>query len=233
MPDATPVMFQRWVNLAFLHWPVPADRLRPLVPPELTIQDFDGTSWVGIVPFRVEDLCARASAWLPLNFNEINVRLYVEAEGKPGVWFVSLDADSSRAVLGARAIFRLPYYLARMDLESGGSGATFTSRRVRVPAIEFRARYAPDGDEFEPLPGTLEHFLIERYCLYTRWYGGGLLRLEIQHPPWRVSPAAVEIHANTLAAMQGIGLDPSERPLAHFSRRQDTVAWMPQPATRG
>jgi uncharacterized protein YqjF (DUF2071 family) len=232
MPDGRPVLFQRWVNLAFLHWRIPADRLRPLVPPALSIQEFDGTSWVGIVPFDVQDLCAPLSTWLPLDFTELNVRLYVEADGKPGVWFVSLDASSWLAVAGARASLRLPYFRARMRLESTPAGVDFTSRRGRVPAIEFRARYGPADLEFEPAPGTLEHFLMERYCLYTRWHGGRILRLDVQHPPWRVSSAAVEIAANTMASMQGIGLDPSEAPIAHFSKRQDTVAWRPEPIGR-
>ena len=112
------------------------------------------------------------------------------------------------------------------------AGVDFASRRGRVPAIEFRARYGPADLEFEPAPGTLEHFLMERYCLYTRWHGGRILRLDVQHPPWRVSSAAVEIAANTRASMQGIGLDPSEAPIAHFSKRQDTVAWRPAPIGR-
>jgi hypothetical protein len=233
IPGGRPVLFQRWVNLAFLHWRIPADRLRPLVPAGLSIQEFDGASWVGIVPFDVQDLCAPLSTWLPLNFTELNVRLYVEADGKPGVWFVSLDASSWLAVAGARTSLRLPYFGARMQLDAAAPGVDFQSRRRRVPAIEFSARYRPAGDEFEPVPGTLDHFLIERYCLYTRWHDGRILRLDIQHPPWRVSPATVEIRSNTVAAMQGIGLDPADAPIAHFSRRQDTVAWRPTRIGRG
>ena len=232
MPDRRPLMFQRWVHLAFLHWRVPVDRLRPLVPPSLTVQEFDGTSWVGIVPFDVQDLCGPLSTWVPLNFTELNVRLYVEADGKPGVWFVSLDASSALAVLGARSTLGLPYFRARMSLGLTAEGVDFASRRRRVPDIEFRGRYRPAGDEFEPVPGTLEHFLMERYCLYTRWHGGRILRLEVQHPPWRVSAAEIDITANTVASMQGIGLDPSEAPLAHFSKRQDTIAWSPKPIGR-
>ena len=156
----------------------------------------------------------------------------MEAEGKPGVWFVSLDAASTAAVIGARSLLRLPYFRARIALQAGASGVTFEARRRRLPAVEFRARYRASGEEFEPLAGTLEHFLMERYCLYTRWHHRRVLRLEIQHPPWQVSKATVEIEANTLASMQGIGLDPAEHPIAHFSRRQDTVAWRPVALSR-
>lgn len=229
MPERRPVLFQRWVNLAFLHWPIPAERLRPLVPSALSIQEFDGTSWVGIVPFDVQDLCGPLSTWVPLNFTELNVRLYVEADGKPGVWFVSLDASSALAVFGARAALRLPYFRARMSLASTSAGVDVTSRRTRVPAIAFHARYRPAGDEYEPGPGTLEHFLMERYCLYTRWHTGRMLRLDVQHPPWRVSVADVELVTNTAASMQGIGIESAGGPLAHFSKRQDTIAWWPEP----
>lgn len=227
MPAGPPVLFQRWVNLAFLHWPVPAARLRPLVPASLAIQEFDGTSWVGIVPFEIQDLCAPLSTWTPLTFRELNLRLYVEADGKPGVWFVSLDASSALAVMGARAAFRLPYFRARMAMAADGTAVGFSSHRVRVPGIEFRGRYQPTGEEYEAAPGTLDHFLVERYCLYTRWYGGRILRLDIQHPPWRISPGRVDIDACTIASMQGIALDPAIPPLVHCSRRQDTVSWRP------
>src|SRR5688500_18120102 len=92
LPSAPWVLRQRWVNLLFAHWPIATSRIRHLVPPGLTVQEFDGTSWVGIVPFRIEGLTWRLLPSLPYfsSFPEINLRLYVEAGGKPGVWFISL-----------------------------------------------------------------------------------------------------------------------------------------------
>ena len=109
-----------------------------------------------------------------------------------------------------------------MSLEVDGAAVAFSSKRARVPTIEFRGRYEPAGEEYEAAPGTLDHFLVERYCLYTRWYGGRIQRLDIQHPPWRIAPARAEIGACTIASMQGIALDTAAPPLVHFSRRQDT-----------
>jgi uncharacterized protein YqjF (DUF2071 family) len=123
---------QSWHDLAFLHWPIAAAALRPLVPPSLEVQEFEGTSYIGVVPFRMTDVAPRllpSMPWLSA-FPELNVRLYVERDGKPGVWFLSLDAANPVAVWAARRFFHLPYYLASMSLvERAGS-----TRAARVPA---------------------------------------------------------------------------------------------------
>src|SRR5690606_35517478 len=102
---------QSWLDLLFIHWPVPTAALRPHVPSELSIQEFDGTSWIGLVPFRMAGVMRRPFPDIPglSAFPELNVRLYVEAEGKPGVWFLSLDATNPLAVWAARRYFHLPY----------------------------------------------------------------------------------------------------------------------------
>lgn len=214
----------------FAHWRVPVAVLGRLVPSQLTIQEFDGTSWVGIVPFNVEGLSARFAPDVPTlsNFPEVNLRLYVEAEGRPGVWFVSLDAGSRLAVLGARAAFSLPYYRARFRQHVAAAAATFTAERLSNPAVRLAATYRPIGEEFEARPGSLEHFLTERYCLYTRYPSGRIARLEIQHPPWRLRQAEAEIRENTLAELQGIPIDKSQTPVLHFSAEQNVVAWWPR-----
>src|SRR5579871_2480588 len=97
-------MAMQWHDLLFMHWPVPVDQLRPLIPPALAIETFDGMAWLGLVPFRMSGVRPRfvpALPWLSA-FPELNVRTYVTSAGKPGVWFFSLDAANPLAVHGAR-----------------------------------------------------------------------------------------------------------------------------------
>jgi uncharacterized protein YqjF (DUF2071 family) len=222
------VLRQRWLNLLFAHWPVPAAALRPFVPPSLTIEEFDGTSWVGIVPFKIEGLMWRGLPDLPYfsSFPEVNLRLYVTAPGKPGVWFISLDADNAAAVFGARTVFRLPYWRAQMSFETEGDAVHFRSVRRRAPQTCLDVRYHPIGPPAEAVPGTLDYFLTERYCLYTAATGGRLKRLDILHPPWQLQRATATFARNTLAGTQGVAL-PDTEPILHFSRRQDVIAWWP------
>ena len=175
---------QSWCDLLFAHWPIPTALLRPLVPEALTIQTFDGSSWVGVVPFRMEGVMRRPWPDLPWisAFPELNVRLYVEKDGRPGVWFLSLDAANPIAVWAARRFFHLPYYWARMDVRPTDDGIAYTSARRRDDA-RFEAHYRPSSTPYAATPGTLEHFLTERYCLYAQTKRGRLLRTEVHHAP--------------------------------------------------
>lgn len=228
-PPSPMVMAQTWSDLLFAHWPVPFERLRALVPEPLVLEEFDGSAWVGVVPFRITGLRPRGvPARLGLDFPELNVRTYVSVGGRPGVYFFSLDAGSQLAVWGARTFFRLPYHHAEMDVSIEGEWVRYRSRRLasRRGAGEFRARYRPAGDAFTAAPGTLEHFLTERYCLYAVLGGGRVLRVDIDHVPWPLQRAEAEIETNTMAAASGIAL-PDRPPLLHFSRRLDVVNGLP------
>lgn len=216
---------QSWHDLLFAHWPVPAAALRRLVPAGLNIDEFQGTSWVGVVPFRMTGVAARGLPDLPglSAFAELNVRLYVERDGKPGVWFLSLDAASAAAVWTARRFFHLPYHHARMRV-TGQQRIDYWSER-RAPPVRFAANYGPTGPAMPAArPGTLEHFLTERYCLYAQAPGGGLRRLEIHHLPWPLQPASAEITRNELLAPHGLEI--AGAPLLHFARRLDVVMWL-------
>ena len=227
LPRGPWVMRQSWLDLLFAHWPVPATALRPLVPPSLSIQEHDGTSWVGVVPFRMEGVMARALPDLPgvSAFAELNLRLYVERDGKPGVWFVSLDAANSLAVWAARRFFHLPYFRADMSAREEAGRIRYDSvRRASGARVAFRGTYGPTSDVIDAEPGSLEHFLTERYCLYAQDAGGAILRAEIHHAPWPLQRASVEIEENTIGGAQGIMLAAAP-PLVHFARRLDVVVW--------
>jgi len=221
-------MRQSWCDLLFAHWRAPVSALRPLVPSRLTIQEFDGSSWVGVVPFRMEGVTARGLPSLPWlsAFPELNLRLYVEHGGKPGVWFVSLDATRFLAVLAARVVFQLPYFTADMQVEERRGRVHYRSmRRPSDPRVAFEGSYAPTSSTFEAVAGTLGHFLTERYCLYTQTSGGTLLRAEVHHRPWPLQDAEAEIAENTIATAQGVPIEGD--PIFHFSRRQDVIVWPP------
>ncbi|RIL03433.1 MAG: hypothetical protein DCC71_15345 [Proteobacteria bacterium] len=230
LPHGPWVARQSWRDLLFAHWPVPAERLRPLVPPALTVQEFDGTSWVGVTPFRIEDAAPRGIPALPglSRFLELNVRLYVERGGRAGIWFLSLDASSAFAVWTARSLLRLPYFRARMNVLRDGGGVAYRSQRVgEAEGPRFAARYAPCSPIREAEPGSLEHWLTERYCLWSQWLGR-LYRLEIHHRPWPLQRAEAEFERNEMLAPHAIDVGDGA-PLLHFAPRLDVVAWAPVP----
>jgi uncharacterized protein YqjF (DUF2071 family) len=220
---------QTWCDLLFAHWRVPAAVLRPHVPPALTLQEFDGSAWLGVVPFRIEGATARHVPAVPVlsDFPELNVRTYVDHDGRPGVWFFSLDTTRTLAVLGARAFFHLPYYRASMQVDPVDGGFRYRSNREERPPADLFMSYAPTGAAFEARPGTLDHFLTERYCLYATSSDGSLFITEIHHVPWPLQPAEARIETNTMGTQVGLALDGAPATL-HFTRRQEVVIWNPE-----
>jgi uncharacterized protein YqjF (DUF2071 family) len=221
-------MTQSWHDLLFAHWPVEARLLQDKLPPGLLLDTFNGEAWVGVVPFRMTNVAPRGVLRVPFvsAFLELNVRTYVRLHGKPGVYFFSLDANSTLAVAAARALFHLPYFVAAMNVDEQRGQFVYTStRQARTGGVaEFAATYGPVGYAVTPEPGSLEYFLTERYCLYTVNSASRLRRLEIHHPPWPLQTAEATIAVNTMTDVAGIRL-PSTAPVLHFAKRQDTVAW--------
>lgn len=228
MPRGPWVLFQSWQDLLFAHWPLAPELLRPLVPPELELDLHDGSAWLGITPFRIEDFRPRGLPALPAisSFPELNLRTYVRAKGKPGIHFFSLDAGSRLAVAGAKSVFRLPYRYAEMGIEEAEGKVGFRSQRPDG-AARFRATYEPVDHAFEAPPGTLEHFLTERYALFVVLRSREVLETEIHHRPWPLQPAEGVIHENALPPAESVPV-PEGEPLLHFSRRQDTLIWPPR-----
>jgi hypothetical protein len=225
-------MAQRWHDLLFAHWPLPAGLLARRLPRGLELDTFDGEGWLGVIPFRMSGVRLRGLPALPGTgaFPELNVRTYVRHRGRPGVWFFSLDAASAVAVGVARRWFHLPYFRARMECLAGTDGAVeYRSERTHpgAPPAELRARYAPDGSPAAAVPGSLEHFLVERYSLFADVGDGRLLRGDIVHPPWPLQPATAEWQHNSMAAAAGLAL-PDRAPLLHFARRLEVRIGRPR-----
>jgi uncharacterized protein len=201
---------QKWMDLLFCHWSVSIDKLRRLVPTDLEIDTFNGQAYVGLVPFKMREICPWwLPRWMGFNFYETNVRTYVKHNDEPGVYFFSLDASSRLAVLAARWGWNLPYYFARMTASNHEGKLSYTSRR---PASNFEcnvlfepARFLGPSEE-----GTLEHFLLERYVLFTE-LRGRILRGQVHHQPYEVYEANVLHLEDSLLAAAGIEVQ-SQRP---------------------
>jgi len=225
-------MAQIWHDLLFAHWPLAPETLRGKLPSELDLDTFHGTAWLGIVPFRMSGVRLRGTAPFPglSAFPEVNARTYVRHAERPGVWFLSLDAASWLAVAVARAWFRLPYFRARMSCTRDKEDVEYSSVRTHAgaPRAELVGRYGPRGETIRARPGTLEHWLTERYCLYAADARGRLYRGEIHHHPWPLQPAEVDIMTNTMAQGHGIQL-PDLLPLLHYARRLDVALWLVRP----
>jgi uncharacterized protein len=210
-PPGLPIMHQHWGSLLFMHWPVPVGLLRPLIPDSLAIDTHDGLAWVGITPFTMWGVRLAFAPPLPLlsESHELNVRTYVHLDGVPGVWFFSLDANNAVAALGARVAFHLPYFRAHMSLERRERTIHFASRRAprRAPTVAAPAEFEAVWTVGERLPrsepGSLEFFLIERYCLYSA-RAGRLYRVRIFHSPWPLHAARLLSCRSTMIESQGL-----------------------------
>jgi len=227
------VMRMRWADLLFAHWPMDPAMLRPLVPLGLDLDTFDGRAWLGIVPFRMEGVAPRGLPAVPRLsvFPELNVRTYVTHRGRPGVWFLSLDAASPLTVIGARRWFHLPYVHARMAAERVGDEVVYRSKRRDRSALEatFQARYGPVGPVELAAAGSLEAFLTARERLFAVDAAGRIIRSEIRHAPWPLQPATATLEVASMAAAHGLVL-PDEAPHLRFARRVDVRAWWPSRA---
>lgn len=224
-PPGSPVMYQRWAYLLFLHWPVPVSMLRPLLPSRLTVDTFGGQAYVGLVLFTMTGVRPIFLPAVPClsNFHETNVRTYVHNGGKdPGVWFFSLDAANAVAVKLAQWLFKLPYFFADMKLSAGrntrapGLVDYATERKWPAPTpASAKAQYEVTGPAAPATPGTLEHFLVERYILYTE-ADGKLKRGRVHHSPYPVQPARLHSVDESLIAASKI-TRPSTAPLVHYA----------------
>ena len=229
------VLRMRWTDLLFAHWPLDPAVLRPLVPAALELDTFDGQAWLGIVPFRMEDVAPRGLPAIPglSVFPELNVRTYVRHGDLPGVWFLSLDAASWPTVVGARRWFHLPYGHATMSIDRDGPDVVYRSTRrdETAPPATFAARYRPVGAPVAAAPGSFEDWSTARWRLFAIDGAGHVTRSEIRHAAWPLQPAVADLDAGELAATHGLTL-PSEPPHLRFSRRVDVRAWWPRDAER-
>ncbi len=201
-------MYQQWRSLLFVHWPIDADKLQPLIPSPLVVDQFDGKAWIGLVPFEMKNVrpkCLPPSPWLS-TFAETNIRTYVRYNGSnPGVWFFSLDAANAVAVHIARTLFRLPYFKASMNLSVRDNVVSYCGERNDRSAW-YEVEAAFHGDFYNAMPGTLDHFLAERYLLFTE-NNGRIYTGQVHHTPYPLFGASIKYCRQTLTNAAGINVD--------------------------
>lgn len=183
------VMRQTWSNLLFLHFPIAVAEIQPLIPRSLTIDEYDGQAWVGVVLFEMVDVRFNGLPAIPgtAYFPEFNVRTYVHRDGEdPGVWFFSLDAANRLAVQVARTFFRLPYYSATMQVQPQGDEIQYASERRDASSS---AAVTPGGRLEAPEPGSLDFFLVERYLFHAVSPKGDMFTGRVHHEPYRLRTA--------------------------------------------
>jgi len=222
-------MRQSWDNLLFAHWTVPFNKLRAAVPQELELDTFEGNCYVGVVPFTMRNVRPRILPAVPWfsNFFEMNVRTYVRdpRNGHRGVYFFSLDASNFVAVEVANKTFHLPYYNALMKSVKDGDWIHYQSVRVHQGEVQykFQASYRPIGAAMSSLPGSLDEFLTERYCLLLV-HEGRLRRGDVHHVRWPLQQCEAKIEINTMGEKYGFDFE-SEKPIVHYAHHVDTVEW--------
>jgi uncharacterized protein YqjF (DUF2071 family) len=226
-PAGWPIMHQHWGKLLFMHWRIDEQLLRPLIPKALEIDTFDGSAWIGVVPFTMWDIRASFLPAIPGTsaFHELNVRTYVHHQGVPSVWFLSLDAASQLAVWGARTFYYLPYFNAQMSLHQAENIIRYSSSRRdrRGPAAELHATWTIGAALPQTSPGTLELFLTERYCLDAE-HNGKLYRSRIHHRPWPLQKAALISLNSNMIECHGLPT-PAAAPLLHYAEQISVEIW--------
>ncbi len=225
----TPLRMQ-WEQLTMLHWRYPAEEVQALLPEGLTVETFDGSAWVGLVPFQMRvDVPFLPEMKRILHFPETNVRTYVYgASGEPGVYFWSLEASSLAAVVTARATYQVPYFWSTMSLEQDGNRIRYeTTRRWPKPR---GAHSLVDIEVGEPLrPGEaddLDRFLTARWALYGS-FGRWVSYATMFHEPWPLHHATVHALDDDLVAAAGLR-QPTTEPVVHYSPAVSVRCGFPQ-----
>jgi len=221
---------QSWRDVLLAYWRVPADAVRALTPPPLVVEERDGSAWIGITPLRLRDVARRPLPEPPglSAFSGLGLHLCVSHEGRPGSLVLALDLDSRLAVWAARRLLRLPCAHARIHADIAPDGVRYRSVREgdRDPAV-FEAVYRAASPPADAAPGSLEHWLAERYCLYARTSPGALFRIDLHHAPWPLQRGEAVVHENDLLRERGVAL--ADEPAAlHFARRLDVLLWSPE-----
>jgi len=233
LPPGRWAVNQRWNDLLFAHWPIPAETLASLLPEGLEADTYQGSAWLGVVPFWLDRIRIRGVPPVPgiRNFPDINLRTYVRDQytGTPGVYCFSFDASNLLAIAVARTLFHLPYYWSEMQFEqrSEREFAFSSSRRFARGKVVFNARYrglGPTRRTIEHSAGSFEYFFSERYYLFSANRAGQPIRAHLHHVPWPLEDAEAEIDRNDLAAAIGIKL-PDIEPILHYSRRLAVYVW--------
>lgn len=226
LPNLPWIMKQTWQDILFAHYPVNRESLEKLVPECLPLDTFDGKSWVTIVPYLTSTMQIRGLPPLPgmNHFAGFNVRTYVTVNGKPGVYFFNLIAENFLAAYGAKIAFKLPYVYRKIRMQKTNETIIFESGKKADDDTQLLCRYKSISSPKPVEQGSLEEFLVERYCLYTTDTKGNLFRGDILHQPWKLERAQAFIERNSLHSSMHI--EPlSEEPIFHYAKKAVVRFW--------
>ena len=222
------VLSMTWEDLVFLHWPVPPEALRPLVPRPLPIDTRDGSAWLSIVAFRMRRF-RPLTVPLPgdrMAFGQLNVRTYATVAGRPGIVLLDVSVGHRLVAAATRLTLRLPYRHADVRIEGLDGATVFSSIRSGAVPAELRARWRPTGPAQPPAPDSLDEFLASRLSLYSTDHAGSVLRTDIGHAPWPLQSAIADIDTNTHGDALGIPLARAPA-VVRFARRLDVTGRLP------
>lgn len=214
------VMTQEWNHLLMLHWPVSRLLLEPFVPKPLTVDTYENNAWISFILFKVTNMRFRGLPKIPYlhTFNEINIRTYVTYKGNRGVYFFSLSVNKWLNALAPKLLL-FPYYYKKIALQQD----EVFHFSLKGQNEKFDCSYSSASDLFITSPGSLDYWLLERYCFWTvkrKW----LFRGDIHHEQWRVNEAKVSIRDNSLARFLPRSIF-QDKPRTHFTERKQVFIW--------
>ncbi len=223
-------MRMTWTNLLFMHWPADAAHVQSQLPASLEVETFDGAAWVGLIPFRMENVRKR---WLPRvptthAFPECNVRTYVHPRGRPdlpGVWFFTLDAASRVAVEVARRLWKLNYKFGKLSIERTSDEVRYAVNRLDSPRASMACAWTVGEALPRSQPGELQYFATERYRLFAVNRCGDVFEGPIWHERWTLREARVTMLRDSLVSAAGIHVDTAQSPVTWHADRMDVEAW--------
>jgi len=227
LPKLPWVMRQDWHHVLFIHYPIRVETLRKLVPANLQLDIYEGWGWIGIVPFYTAEVRLRGIPWATA-FPEVNVRTYITINGKPGVYFFSLDATHLPTVLFASTFCFVPYYHAKIEFQNKEQHSCrfISKRRIHESVIQLDCSYSPipEAKPARAEKGSFDEWLTERYGFFTTTSKGTILRCDLLHQPWQLQRVKADIHANTLLSEQGIDVEQVD-PVLHYSQGASVRIW--------
>lgn len=227
LPSFPWIATQRWDYMLFAHWPVPAHFLAEYIPPAFEVDLFQNKAWLSFVPFFARNTRLRGFPRFPFyhSYLELNLRTYVTYKGVPGIYLLSLDANKWPVVSGAKIASFLPYYHAKINLRIQEKKIHFNAKRSDPgkPAKTFEAVYQPFSPIFMPEKGSVDWWLLERYCFWLQ-KGHSIYRGDIHHSRWRAARAECSIKNNTMASFLPCDVF-SGQPLFHFSHKKNVFIW--------
>jgi len=219
-----PVMFQRWLDLLFLHWMIDPERVQRTLPRGLSVDTYKGMAWIGIVPFCMTGVRPVMLPVVSSHFLELNLRTYViDRHGSPGVWFYSLDANHPFAVWMARLFFGLPYQHSKMNVERRNEGIRYSAQRSGSPSVQ-EYRFRPSDDLGEAQIGSLEFFLIERYRLFAV-RRAQLVTGRVYHSPYKLEKAVASRFDKSLFELDGLQPPPGPPDSVLYSAQVDVTVY--------